>query len=74
MTGDQTTIRAVREIMAATGLTYTEVAVAAGVSASTVRHVLAVEALPERSHPRLQLARFVDRNRDVTRRDQVKFV
>jgi hypothetical protein len=71
---DKVTVDALRAIMARTGLTYSELASPAGVSPATVRAVLLLDRLPDRSHARAQLRRFVEANITAAQRVDVRFV
>jgi hypothetical protein len=64
----------IKDIMSRTGLNYSEVASAAGVSPATTRAVMLTGELPERQHPRCRLERFAALNAGAQRRGDVRFV
>ncbi len=62
------TVDHLRQLAARTGATYSQLAVLAGVSPSTLRGVFVHGDCPTRERPRDRIDRFVRANRDVTTR------
>jgi hypothetical protein len=71
--GEQNIIDTIVAIMKACGLSYTHIANAAGISASTARLVVLTRTLPERRQARLALQAFAERNASAERRSEIRF-
>jgi AcrR family transcriptional regulator len=67
-------VRQILEIAERTGISYNDVAAAAGVSPSTVRHTFGTGKPPERSAARASLQRFAEQNAAARLRSEVRFV
>lgn len=71
---DHDYVQTLEAIMSRTGVGYAAVALAAGVSPTTTRYVTLSRELPKQSEPRARLTRWIERNRDASRRDELRFV
>jgi hypothetical protein len=74
METDIAIIHAVRAIVSRCGLSYNEAAIAARVSPGTMKDLLQDGRMPERSRPRLQIARWANHNAGAATRESVRFV
>jgi hypothetical protein len=68
------TVQSLVDIMQRTGIGYTELGAAAGVSPTTIRFALESNRLPKRQHAVKQLAAFIERNAEARTRSDLRFV
>jgi len=67
-------VRALRRIVAQTGVSYSAVAVLCQISPATARRVLEMGELPRLASARAAIARFVERNARAKRREELALV
>jgi transcriptional regulator with XRE-family HTH domain len=69
---DAVLMASLRRIMTQTGMTYSQLAIGAGVSPSTVREALALDRPPGRRAPRDALVRFAAVNQNARTRAEIR--